>query len=212
MDLLDKLDRVKKQQILNFAKAHRHDAEPDDMDKMEWTRECMELVRDTPLRNSEKRTLVLAIYAELSAFPSNGFSGSFKIGKAIEFVWDTSQNVYGFRAEKKGFLKSCMPCCSSIEMVYDVDDNVMMVETKPLENPHELDVDFDKKEPTDTTGGDQTTINQTQVTQVSSEKNSDQVKQSDDDIIIKVENAESAGPVTVNLHVEKGDDNQNQSS
>ncbi len=197
MDLLDKLDAREKRDILRFHKSHFMDKEVSALEEMEWTAEAMELVSATKLKDKEKKQLVIALHADLASFTTNGFKGDFKIGKAVEFVWDTHNQRYGIRVRKKGFLKSCLPCCSECSCVYDVDDNVMHVDAEPI-------VPEEKGEEKGGGKGDIEIVN----VEDNDIKDDDVVTVKDDDVNVHVhlDKGDGDGDVVVNLNVQKDDD------
>lgn len=155
MELLQKLDEKKRREIVRFLDSHRHDATVDSLKEMQWTAEAMELMVDADFfknkkaNDAAKKQVVMAMYRDMAKMSSNGFKGTFNIGQAIEFVWDTSQGRFGIKLRKKGFLKSCLPCCYSCACVYDVDDKDLSVEVDPI-----VDVDEEPPQSSERDGGE----------------------------------------------------------
>ena len=70
--LLAKLPESKRNIILWFVDAHRHDKNATELMKMQFVNQAMSIVGDTCLTNAEKKTLVMYMYQTLAANNSGG--------------------------------------------------------------------------------------------------------------------------------------------
>jgi hypothetical protein len=126
--LLARLPAVKRNIILWFVDAHRHDKNATDLVKMQFVSQAMSIVADTPLAPSEKKILVMYMYTNLATNNASGFTSQFDIGGAIEFVWDTYTGKYTITAKKRGCLSDIM-CCTSASVTIDTSQKKVDVKT-----------------------------------------------------------------------------------
>lgn len=199
MDLLAKLDKRTRKHVENFHNAHMHDEKVDELTEMKWTAEAMELVgTSNRLKPQEKKQLVVALHGDLAAQPTNGFRGSFNIGGAIEFVWDTDHQRYGIRVHKKGCCAKYLTCFKSCACVYDVDDNQLHLDAESLPP-------VPPSTPQLPTANEIVNSGNTHVTQIATETNTTTTSTTtttDDDVEVHV-TGNVDGDVVVNLNVEK---------
>lgn len=120
-----------------FHRAHMHDKNVSSLHEMKWTAEAMGLVANTKLSSDEKKRLVISLHSDLVKAEFNAFQGSFDIGGAIEFVWDTDHQRYGIRVKKKGIFEKCLPCCSEASCMVDVDDRQLYLDAEPITEEEE---------------------------------------------------------------------------
>lgn len=123
MQLLDLVDPVIRREICRFVDSYRHRKGSDEINHFEWVGEAMELMKKTKLNNKEKKALVMALYRDLSKDDTNDFKEEFKIGSAVEFVWNTAKDRYGLVLRNKGCLSKCFPSClDSVSVVSEKGD------------------------------------------------------------------------------------------
>lgn len=221
MDLLQKLDKKSLRDITRFQKSHMHDTKVDEVGEIKWTAEAMELVGKTPLKHKEKKALVIALHGGLAAQNTNGFRGTFNVGGAIEFVWDTDHQRYGICVHRKGCLAKFLPCCTSCSCLYDVDDNELHLESEPLPEllapPSSSPAVLPGPPLLPDTVGDTITLTANETTHIqnttdiitnttTTNTTTNTTTTTDDDIDIHVSNVD--GPVTVNLTVSKEEENE----
>lgn len=130
--LLARLPESKRNIILWFVDAHRHDKNATELVKMQFVNQAMSIVGDTCLTNAEKKTLVMYMYQTLAANNTSGFTNEFNIDGAVEFVWDVYKGKYSLTLKKKGFLSNAL-CCASASVVIDTSSKKIKVETVPVD-------------------------------------------------------------------------------
>lgn len=204
MDLLNKLDKRTRKHVENFHHAHLHDKNVDELTEMKWTAEAMELVGTSKdLKPQEKKQLVVALHGDLASQSTNGFRGSFNVGGAIEFVWDTDHQRYGIRVHKKGCCAKYLTCFKSCACVYDVDDNQLHLDAESLAP---VPPSTPQLPPAAPTANEIVNSGNTHVTQVATETTTNTTTNTttitDDDVEVHV-TGNVDGDVVVNLTVEK---------
>lgn len=134
ISLVKSLPSTKRRDIARLLDANRNRKIVDETTHLKFIKECMELLDDTTLQNSDKKLLVIAFYNDVSQSDDNEFRQGFDAGEAVEFIFDLSKMRFGVKLRKKGFLESCLPCCSSVSVVYSGETKSLSLNAEPLQN------------------------------------------------------------------------------
>lgn len=131
LQLLNLVDEPHRLAIARFMADSRATTHAEDLTHVKWVTEAMRLLAPTTLANDQKKTLASALYKDLTRDQGHkAFKPDFDVQSAIEFIWDVSKNKFGIVLRRQGFLQRCLPCCSTVSVVYD--QGQVQVNLRPL--------------------------------------------------------------------------------
>lgn len=131
--LVKSLPSKKRRDIARFLDANRHKSVVSETEHLKFVAECMELLDDCDLKNSDKKLLVIYFYKDVSESNDNEFKEAFDVENAIEFIFDLSKGRFGIKMKKKGCLESFL-CCKSFTVDYNGERKSLDLNMEPLQN------------------------------------------------------------------------------
>ena len=94
MDLVVQLEPKKQREIQRFIDAHDHQPSPDELQHIRLITEAAEIAAETPFTESQKKSLVNAMYAKITSVDTNGFRKNLNVNGTLQFVSDVAANKY----------------------------------------------------------------------------------------------------------------------
>jgi len=131
--LVKNLPSKKRRDIARFLDSNRNRKIVSETEHLKWVAECMELLDDTEISNTNKKLLVIYFYKDVSESDDNEFKTEFDVENAIEFIFDLSKGRFAIKMKKKGCLENFL-CCKSFTVDYNSERKSLDLNMEPLQN------------------------------------------------------------------------------